>query len=302
MPYEETDPRSQLATLAPAARPSGAAFPPQYFEFGRLDPDERTDAGSESWLVRSQTCAVVYSRVQAGDVLRRADQPDEYVVLFPSADAAAVITSGTERTPVTGRSVAVVPAGPSEIEVTQAGEVVRIFSNRATDVLQRCRNAAVYAEPDPNVAPFRPWPDPPTGPRVRVYPVDAVEPDPSRFGRLFRCSTVMVNYFYPDDGARDPSKLSPHHHDDFEQISLQLVGDYVHHMRTPWTVNLADWRDDEHHFCASPAVTVIPPPIVHTSQSVGDVRHQLIDIFCPPRVDFSLRPGWVLNADEYPMP
>ena len=122
----------------------------------------------------------------------------------------------------------------------------------------------------------------------------------ARFGNIFRCSTVMVNVINPDPGARNPAKMSPHFHDDFEQLSLQIDGDYVHHIRTPWTTNLADWRGDEHQLCTAPALIVIPPPTMHTSQGVGDHRHQLIDIFCPPRVDFSLRPGWVLNHDDYP--
>ena len=95
---------------------------------------------------------------------------------------------------------------------------------------------------------------------------------------------------------------TPYHHDDFEQISLQIEGDYVHHMRTTWTPDSTLWRDDQHQACASPAMVVIPPPLVHTSQGVGDMPHWLIDLFAPPRVDFSDKPGWVLNADEYPMP
>lgn len=302
MPYDPTDVRSQLTATRTEQRRRGACFPPQYFEFSRLVPDDMTTLGTRSWFVRSQNCCVVFSVAHTGDSLTRVGQPDEYMVLFPSVDASAVIMAGSDREEVRGSSVAVVPPGSSEIVMAAAGPVVRLFSNRAADVLERCSNAHVYAQADPNVAPFEPWPDPPGGPRVRVYRLADIPSDPGRFGRILRCSTIMVNYFYRDDEPRDPHQLSPHHHDDFEQISLQLEGDYVHHIRTPWTVDLAEWRDDEHRFCASPAVTVIPPPTEHTSQSLGQMWHQLVDIFCPPRIDFSERPGWVLNGDDYPMP
>ena len=128
----------------------------------------------------------------------------------------------------------------------------------------------VFANPDPNVTPFVPWPDPPDGhahphlrPRRHAPGQRPVRPDVALqhdHGQLL----------LSDDGPRDPHKLSPHHHDDFEQISLQLQGSYVHHMRTPWTVNMAHWRDDEHQRCAAPAITIIPPPTIHTSQSVNE--------------------------------
>ena len=301
MAYDIADPRSQLTPTTVRSAP-GVPAAPQYFEFGGLEPDDVTEAGTRSWIVRSQNCCVVYSDARAGDRLIRAGQPDEYMVLFPAPDASAVVSAGGERRDVAGSTVAVVPPGASEIEMASGGVVVRVFSNATADLLDRCRNAASYAEPDPNVAPFAPWPDPPAGHRIRLYPLADVANDGTRFGRIFRCSTLMVNYLDPTDGPRDPAKLSPHHHDDFEQVSLQLAGDYVHHMRTPWTVNMADWRDDEHVRCASPAVAVIPPPIVHTSEAVDDTWHQLVDIFCPPRLDFSQRAGWVLNHDEYPLP
>jgi hypothetical protein len=284
-------------------RNPGANVAPQAFEFGRLDPDEMTGAGSALWWVRSQACVYNHVEAAAGDSISRDDQADEYVVLVPTPGAPFTVRTPAEEVHGRGPALVVVPPGRSAFVAGAAATVVRLFAAAtAPDLCARCGNAAFYDRPDPNVAPFAPWPDPLGGHRIRSYAVDEVAPHPGRFGRIYRCSTFMVNWFYPDPGPRDPAAMSPHHHDDFEQLSLQLAGDYIHHIRTPWTPDLAAWRDDAHLHCTSPAVTVIPPPAIHTSQSVSDTVHQLVDIFCPPRLDFSTRPGWVLNAAEYPVP
>jgi hypothetical protein len=307
MAYDKNDPRSQLATLEsapPRATAADAAAPPEYFEFSALEPDEVTPLGTRSWIVRSQTCCLVYSEAAEGERLSRVQQPDEYVAVLvstPTQPAAQLTaTAGGEQANVTDDAVVVVPPGDSELLITSPGVIVRVFSNETSDLIARARNGDAHTEAHPHTAPFAPWPAAPDGDHLRVYRLADAPIDPSRFGNIYRCRTVMINVIPVDPGARDPAKLSPHHHVDFEQLSLQLDGDYVHHIRTPWTTNLSSWRDDEHRFCTTPSVTIIPPPTVHTSQGVGDHRHQLVDIFCPPRLDFSTKPGWVLNHADYP--
>jgi hypothetical protein len=304
MPYDQNDPRAQLANAGPTtqrATASDAAAPPEYFEFSELEPDEILPLGTPSWIVRSQTCCLVYSAAAAGERLCRVDQPDEYVAVLVSTPTqpAAQLTAtagGETGSPTTPSSWC---AGRQRARDTSPGVIVRVFSTRDRS-LARARNGPAHAEAHPHATPFAPWPAAPDGDRLRVYRLADAPVDPARFGNIYRCRTVMVNVIPVDPGARDPAKLSPHHHDDFEQLSLQLDGDYVHHIRTPWTTDFGSWRDDEHRHCTSPSVTIIPPPTVHTSQGVGEHRHQLVDIFCPPRLDFSTKPGWVLNHADYP--
>lgn len=82
------------------------------------------------------------------------------------------------------------------------------------------------------------------------------------------------------------------------EVSLAVKGRFMHHIRYPWGPDSTRWRPDEHRAIATPSICVFPPPTVHTTQGIG-AHQQLIDIFSPPREDFSAA-GWVLNADDYP--
>lgn len=262
-------------------------------------PPQLTQAGSRTWITRGGNFVVATSAVEPGAVLSRSDQPDEYMVLL--GGVAATIKAGAETIEAAPESLTIVPPGPSEVVAKGAGHLVRVLSNRAADLLAQADNAATYADGADEIAPLVPWPDPPGGFKLRNYkPFDYDKPDTNM--RLFRCTNLMINVLTKRGAPRDVKKLSPHAHDDFEQASLLLEGDYIHHLRYPWVPDMSQWRPDEHLEIASPSVIVIPPKVVHTSRNIGDKRSWLIDIFAPPRLDFSRKPGLVLNADEYPMP
>ncbi|RBP18110.1 hypothetical protein DFR50_10152 [Roseiarcus fermentans] len=298
--YDKSDPRASLVAAPVAKSPVTAYGAADYLRFHE-GPPQQSDALQRTWLGRGQNAVVAYSDVEAGAVFERRGQVDEWALLLPDRDGKAELVVGDATHALPGASLTFVPPGDSVLKVLQGGRIVRLFTTRSADLADASVNAAGYREPRPNVAPFAAWPAPPDGFRVRTYGLD-VPDEPGRFGRIWRCTTLMVNILPVSRGPRDVTKLSPHHHDDFEQYSLVLEGVFIHHMRWPWTPDMTMWRNDEHESCGTPSVAVIPPPAIHTSRSLDPGVNQLVDIFSPPRLDFSLKPGWVLNAADYPTP
>ncbi|WP_117195610.1 cupin domain-containing protein [Rhizobium terrae] len=299
--YDKSDPRSSLAAAEKKAAPPPARFAgTEYGRFYETAP-QIDDASGRTWITRGQNFVIAYSDCRAGAVFAREGQLDEYALIVPDAGTSVEITTeaGTETVP--GYSVAFIPPGKTVVRVLAAGRIVRLFTPKSEDLASLASNAGNFAEPHPTVPPFVAWPEPPGGLKLRWYSLD-VPVEPGRFGKIFRCTTFMVNYLDPRIGPRDRTKVSPHHHDDFEQCSLALDGSFTHHIRWPWTTDMTIWREDEHALCLSPSVCVIPPPAIHTSTAEDLGLNQLVDIFAPPRLDFSSKPGWVLNADDYPMP
>jgi quercetin dioxygenase-like cupin family protein len=262
-------------------------------------PAQQVGEDASTWLTRGANFVVAVSQTQAGSVLSRDNHPDEYMVYL--VDAPAVIEAGGQRIEAKADSLSIVPPGASRITLTAAGQVVRVFSTRATDLADAASNAALYAAGAPDVAPMQAWPDPVGGFGLRNYQLNEHIQAGSNM-RIFRSSNLMINIMTPRLVARDVRKLSPHSHVDFEQGSLALAGHWVHHMRYPWTPDMTTWKEDEHIEMGSPSLLVIPPKAIHTSRNVNDGGASLVDIFAPPRMDFSLKPGMVCNAADYPMP
>jgi len=262
--YDQSDPRSSLPGHAPPseAKVHGRYFGSQTGLFYQEEP-RLADANGETWISRGQNLIVAYSHGRRDGRFPRAAQPDEYAVIIPDRETSVEITTAQDRTVVPGYSVAFVPPGESTIRMLTSGTIVRLFTPKSQDMAKAAANADAFAGEHPNVPPFQPWPEPPGGLTLKWYSLDVPE-DPARFGRIFRCTTLMINYLTPRVGPRARDKVSPHHHDDFEQCSLALSGSFTHHLRWPWATNMNIWRDDEHLYCQSPSICVIPPPAIHT--------------------------------------
>lgn len=282
-----------MNTSPSASRPARIA---RYYE----ETPAHVDAdGSCHWATRGANFTIVVTQAMAGCVLERADNPDEYMLLLPEG-VGAHLQAGEVAIDSPGDSLSIFPPGASRITVTTAGYVYRIFSHLASDLHAWVSNPQDYVDTS-DVAPLVAWPDPVGGFKLRHYPLAQYARKDNSM-RLFRSTNLMINIFLPQTKPRDPRKMTPHSHADFEQGSLSLSGSYIHHLRYPWTPDLPSWREDDHALVFSPSLCIMTTKVVHTSQAIGTERTRLVDVFCPPRIDFSLKPGLVNNADEYPLP
>jgi hypothetical protein len=301
--YDKSDPRSTL--VAPqAGGQAGTTAMPASFGLYYQDRPVDDDAHGSGWYTRGQNLIVHWIEARPGASFSRAGQVDEYMIVLPDGNTPYEASANGESVRGEGYQLLIVPPGDSNISLPKGGRLVRLFSTQSQDLCAKCANAAVYARPDPSQPPFKPWPAPRGGYRLRVYELEGGERRPGQMGPIWRCTTLMLSFPPPGRRARDVTRLSPHSHHDFDQCSLVFTGNYIHHLRWPWGLNKNEWHEDEHVTVRAPSATLIPARVIHTSEALepGPEGNRMADIFSPPRLDFALKREWVKNSDEYPLP
>jgi hypothetical protein len=220
---------------------------------------------------------------------------EETILFFP--EAGGTLALGSESVDIPDDALVVAPAGDASVTLRAPGVVLVLATQRSDRDPARAINAPVARDARVKAvgAPFAR-----TGgaKSVQVFPIAQLHPPPTN-GRLrfLQSATMSINLVIYD-GPRGRNALSPHAHTDFEQATLAIQGDYVHHLRAPWGPDADQWRDDVHLPAGPASMLLIPPHLIHTTEGVGEGRHVLMDIFAPPRRDF-IQKGWVANAADY---
>ncbi len=276
---------------------SASCRPGSFAQFGVGAPQKVEADGTPTWITRGANFVVAATLVSEGADFAQ-DVPDESMVLLSPA-IPMTVNDGNVTARIDEEALMIAPPGKTRLTAHGTGFVIRVFSSAATSFRDLASNAEAYRSVN-DVAPLDYWPEPVGGFRLRTYKLADYENDVG-FGRLFRSTNLMINVFLPSAGPRDSSRLSPHDHADFEQGSLTLGGDFTHYLRTPWTSDRSQWREDQLQTCSDQSLMVIPPRMVHTT-SWSSKGARLVDVFASPRADFSSNPGWVRNAAEYPKP
>jgi hypothetical protein len=257
---------------------------------------QHSGQGVRSWITRGANFAVVTSVGEAGTLLSGTAMDEQFVYAL---EGGVTVSAGTERETLAVEDLAILPPGDWTIQFERAGHVVQLVT-ADEELASKAANARHYVDGAPEVARSEPWPEPVGGYRLRRYStLDAY----ARGGLVhaFRTRKLMMVPYARFLEPRDETQLTPHSHADFEQGSIGLEGEWIHHLRVPWVANRREWRPDSHLQVGSPSTLIIPAGVIHTSQGIAGDGMRLIDVFAPPRLDFSER-GWVDNAADYPMP
>lgn len=266
-----------------------------FASFGLAPP--HASAGRRA-LMRGQNFCVEWVEARAAGS-RCVFESEHESMLISAATALVVQHDGGNRVDVPSHSVTIVPPGRHTVLARAGGEYVLLASHRADIAGRDVVNGAAYAIPDPRIVPAgRPWRRREPLHKAQVLAIDEIRAaaDKPRL-KMVQTETLSVNVV-EYRGGRDRTTLSPHSHAEFEQGSLALAGDFVHHLRVPWGPNANLWREDEHLAAPSPSMLVVPVELIHTTEGVGDGHHLLIDVFSPPRHDFIAK-GWVFNSNSY---
>jgi mannose-6-phosphate isomerase-like protein (cupin superfamily) len=252
--------------------------------------------GVRSWITRGANFAIVVSAGEAGSSFSGTARDEQFVYAL---EGGVRITAGNDTETLGVEDLAIVPPGNWTIHFDQPGHVVQQIT-ADEPLVKHAANAASYADGAPEVAKTVPWPEPVGGYKLRRYSTLEAY---ARGGMVhaFRTRKLMMVPYARFLEPRDETQLSPHSHADFEQGSVALEGEWLHHLRVPWTPDRRTWRPDVHLQVGSPSTTIIPAGVIHTSQGIAGEGMRLVDVFAPPRLDFSER-GWVDNAADYPMP
>lgn len=220
----------------------------------------------------------------------------ESMLIATGANGAALRHAGAEIA-LPGRTIAILPAGETFVDFVASATLVRLLAATSLGDDVEPANAADYLSPDVAVAA---WGSPSTALHsgMRLHSIDALKApaDKPRL-KMLRSADISINWV-EYHGLRDRTALSPHDHADFEQGSLAILGDFLHHMRVPWGPDATQWQPDRHVEASAASLMVIPPRVIHTTEGLGEGHHILLDVFCPPRADF-LAKGWIGNKADY---
>lgn len=261
-------------------------------DFETAPAHRRWPKGSRSWYTRGEGFIVEILDAQAGERIASSFR-DEHIVILDTGAAATIAEQA-----IAEPSLTILPPGESSIAFTQPGLVVRVFTSREQELGPLCCNADLYS---PEGDAIKPWPMPVDGYRFRHYPLARHTSADQPF-LAFRTRRLMACIYPQRSAPTNPRDLTTHVHDTFEQASIVLAGRWRHHRRFPWNWRIDQWRDDVHQEVGSPSVAIVPAGVLHTSQNLTPGESKIMDAFAPPRLDYSLRPGLVRNAAEYPMP